>query len=218
LISSPSTLNRRHRARSCCRESLWRDAKALRKTQVSNRLRIWLLDSGSLTRRLRGLCPGQFRVKIITQGWAAPLINEAHHLNIAAQRRIFRREVVLYCGERPMVYARTVIPARTLRGRLSHLANLGEKPLGEVLFTDPHILRRDLEIARLQPGELLFESARGALLDRQENAINTIWARRSTFAYHDKQLLVSEIFLPNQEFGYDLTASGTSSSGVRQTA
>lgn len=212
MISSPPIQNhrQRHRARSCCRESLWLNAKALRKTLVSNRLRIWLLDNGSLTRRLRGLCPGQFRVKIITQGWSTPLINEAHHLNISIQQRIFHREVVLHCGERPMVYARTVIPTRTLRGRLSHLANLGEKPLGEVLFTDPHIQRRDLEIARLQPGELLFESAQGPLPARQQNTMNTIWARRSTFAYHDKQLLVSEIFLPNREFGYDVTTLGKS--------
>jgi chorismate--pyruvate lyase len=182
---------------------LWRNAKALSKSEVSGRLRVWLLDNGSLTRRLRAVCGGQFRVKILAQGWAKPLINEAHHLNIAFQRRIFHREVVLYCGERPMVYARTVIPARTLKGRLSRLANLGEKPLGEVLFTDPHIQRRDLEIARLQPGELLFVNAWRLCPDAPDKAIDAIWARRSTFAYHDKHLLVSEIFLPNHEFGYD---------------
>ena len=173
---------------------------------MSGRLRVWLLDNGSLTRRLRAVCNEPFRVKIVAQGWVPPLINEAHHLNIALHRRIFRREVVLLCGERPMVYARTVIPARTLKGRLSRLAKLGEKPLGEILFNDPHIQRRDLEIARLQPGELLFENARRLLPDAQKKPIDAIWGRRSTFAYHDKRLLVSEIFLPNHEFGYDTSA------------
>lgn len=131
------------------------------------------------------------------------MINEAHHLAISFHTKVFSREVVLQCGEHALVYARTVIPARTLKGRLSRLAKLGEKPLGEILFTDPHIHRRDLEIARLQPGELLFEKARSTMPNSLPSAVNFIWARRSTFAYHDKRLLVSEIFLPNQEFGYD---------------
>ncbi|MGD8593546.1 MAG: chorismate lyase [Gammaproteobacteria bacterium] len=194
----------KHRARTCCRESLWQRAKAWRKTDVSGRLSLWLLDNGSLTRRLRSICPHSFRVKIVNQGWAPPMVNEAHHLAISFHTRVFNREVVLQCGEHALVYARTVIPARTLKGRLSRLAKLGDKPLGEILFTDPHIQRRDLEIARLQPGEVLFDKARFAMTEAQSTAVNAIWARRSTFAYHDKRLLVSEIFLPNEEFGYDI--------------
>ncbi|WP_455211453.1 chorismate--pyruvate lyase family protein [Kaarinaea lacus] len=197
----------RHRARTCCRESLWQNAKALSKTGVSGRLRAWLLDDGSLTRRLRTLCPHGFRVKILDQGWAPPMVNEAHHLAISFHTRVFSREVLLQCDERSMVYARTVIPARTLKGRLSRLAKLGEKPLGEILFTDPHIHRRDLEIARLQPGELLFEKAQLAIAEPEPTMGNVMWARRSTFAYHDKRLLVSEIFLPNQEFGYEAVST-----------
>jgi chorismate--pyruvate lyase len=162
------------------------------------------MDNGSLTRRLRNICPHGFRVKIVNQGWAPPMVNEAHHLAISFHTRVFSREVVLQCGEHALVYARTVIPARTLKGRLSRLAKLGDKPLGEILFTDPHIQRRDLEIARLQPGEVLFDKARFAMTNTQSAAVNAIWARRSTFAYHDKRLLVSEIFLPNEEFGYDI--------------
>ena len=194
----------KHRARTCCRESLWQSAKASRKSRISERLRLWLLDNGSLTRRLRTLCPHGFRVHIISQGWSPPMINEAHHLAISFHTKVFSREVVLQCGQHALVYARTVIPARTLRGRLSRLAKLGNKPLGEILFTDPHIHRRDLEIARLQPGEVLFEKARMAMVDAPSPPVNAIWARRSTFAYHDKRLLVSEIFLPNQAFGYNI--------------
>lgn len=169
---------------------------------MQQKLRLWLLDNGSLTRRLRAICGSGFRVNITNQDWTAPLINEAHHLSVPFQQWVFCREVVLYCGHRPMVFARTVIPARTLKGRLNHLGRLGEKPLGEILFTDPHIQRRDLEIACLRPGELLFEKARLTLPHAAQSTVDTIWARRSTFAYHDKRLLVNEIFLPNPEFGY----------------
>lgn len=204
-LSRPPT-SVKHRARTNSRESLWHNAKALSKTTLSGSLRLWLLDNSSLTRRLREICDQRFRVKIVYQGWALPMVNEAHHLAIPCHRRVFSREVVLQCGEHAMVYARTIIPARTLKGRLSRLAKLGEKPLGEILFTDPHIHRHDLEIARLQPGELLFEKARHVMAGSPPAQVGAIWARRSTFAYHDKRLLVSEIFLPGQEFGYDLAS------------
>jgi chorismate--pyruvate lyase len=174
----------------------------VRTNGLSTGLRHWLLDDGSLTRRLRKICNGDFRVKLIHQGRARPMANEAQRLGIGFQQQVFSREVLLYCGPRAMVYARTVIPANTLKGRLNRLAYLGEKPLGEILFTDPHIRRGELEIARLRPDELLFEKACRTEPYAQPLAVTGIWARRSVFLYHDKRLLVSEIFLPNTEFGY----------------
>ena len=194
-------MTRNHCARACYREPQWRRA-AIRSDELSTTVRRWLLDNGSLTRRLRKICNGDFRVEILCQGWSDPMLNESRQLGINDQRRVFNREVLLYCGTRAMVYARTVIPAQTLTGRLSRLAYLGEKPLGEILFTDPHIKRGDLEIARLRPGEVLFEKAWQANPNRQSVGAIPMWARRSAFRYQDKRLLVSEIFLPNPEFGY----------------
>jgi chorismate--pyruvate lyase len=190
------------RALRCCREPLWHQDR-IRSTAVPNVLRHWLLDNGSLTRRLRKICNGDFRVELLSQGWATPMVNEARQLKIAYKQKVFSREVLLYCGSRAMVYARTVIPLRTLKGRLNRLVYLGEKPLGEILFTDPCIQRGDLEIARLQAGERLFDKALLAATARRTAVVEAIWARRSAFGYHDKRLLVSEIFLPNEEFGYD---------------
>lgn len=198
-------VSKRH-ARACCGESQWHTtaAPAIRWPQVP---RHWLLDSGSLTRRLRKICNGDFRVEILRQGWECPTVNESRLLGIGFRRRVYFREVVLYCGERAMVYARTVIPHRTLKGRLRRLTYLGEKPLGEILFTDPYINRGELEIALLRPGELLFEKAMQAQESIQTVEKTGIWARRSVFRFHDKRLLVNEIFLPNPEFGYENSKS-----------
>ena len=190
------------RAPACCRETLWHTAATVHKFSLPDKLRRWLLDDGSLTRRLRTICSENFRVKILHQGRAAPMVNEAQRLGIPAQQWVFCREVLLYCDNRAMVYARTVIPAAALKGRLRRLANLGEKPLGEILFADPHIKRGGLEIAQLQLGELLYEKLLQAKPCNQPLGEKAIWARRSAFLYHDKRLLVSEIFLPNSEFGY----------------
>jgi len=191
----------KYRARPYWGEPRWHSA-ATYIGVLPDILRPWLLDDGSLTRRLRKFCNGDFHVKILRQGWADPMVNESSQLGIGYRRGVFYREVLLYCGSRAMVYARTVIPAPTLRGRLRRLAYLGEKPLGEVLFTDPYINRGELEIVRLQPGELLFEKAMQVGSSGQAAEVTDIWARRSAFRYHEKCLLVSEIFLPNPEFGY----------------
>lgn len=180
---------------------VWRKP-ALLNNKLSASLRVWLLDDGSLTRRLQSICPGKFRVQLMSQSWCSPLISEAQQLNISYKQRVFTREVVLFCGNRAMVFARTVIPRRTLKGHLSRLANLGEKPLGEILFADPRIQRSNLEIAPLRTGHYLYSTTMNALNTGGKTAEMTIWARRSTFAYHKKSLLVSEIFLPNHEFGY----------------
>ena len=182
-------------------DSLWQKASLANQMQIPLRLRAWLLDNGSLTRRLQHIAEAEFKVKILFQGWALPMLNEARRLKISYKHRVFSREVLLYCDGKAMVFARTVIPKRALKGPLSRLANLGEKPLGEILFSDPRIHRKDLELSRLRPGQSLYELATSAVaLPRHSAAV--IWARRSTFVYHQKQLLVSEIFLPNEEFGY----------------
>ena len=90
------------------------------------------------------------------------------------------REVrLLGCGQ-TWVHARSLIPATTLTGRHRKLAHLGNRPLGEVLFSDPGMQRGDIETARVP----LY------------SADSRAWARRSVFMLDHKPLLVSEVFLP----------------------
>jgi chorismate--pyruvate lyase len=88
------------------------------------------------------------------------------------------------------VFARTVIPVRTLRGRQRRLARLGTRPLGAALFADPHLKRGEVEIARLAPGDGIYEHA------AVQGAADGVWGRRSVFTLKGKPLLVSEFFLP----------------------
>ena len=156
----------------------------------------WLLDASSLTRRLQQTCNGQFHVVPISQQWQRPQLNEAQALGARPHEQCFIREVHLLCENRPWVFARTVIPVRTLTGNRRRLSRLGKKPLGAVLFADPGMQRSQIEIARLEAGQVLFESAIAPLEERPSE----IWGRRSAFFLDKKPLLVSEIFLP--EIGY----------------
>jgi chorismate--pyruvate lyase len=159
----------------------------------------WLFDDGSLTQRLQQLCDGHFSVQVLAQGWARPMLNEARKLKISDSKNAFIRQVYLLCDQKPLVFARTVIPARTLRGRMRRLARLGNKPLGELLFTDPSVQRQALEIAKICATHTLYRMA----LTHDPEQTRPMWGRRSIFTYRSKPLLVSEIFLPAQELGYD---------------
>ncbi len=152
----------------------------------------WLLDTASLTLRLQHLCPGEFRVRVLSQQWGMPALDEALALQMKPGSLAVIRQVQLLCDGEPWVYARTVIPATSLRGRLRRLAHLGTRPLGGMLFSDPGMRRAPVELVRLDKGQALYRAATRRLKRRPAE----IWGRRAVFRLAGSPLLVSEIFLP----------------------
>lgn len=153
----------------------------------------WLFDAGSLTRRLRSACSDHFCVRVLRQGWSRPSRDEAGILRLRLDTWAWTREVQLLCNAQPWVFARTLIPAATLRGRGRRLTRLGTRPLGEVLFTEPGVRRGPVEVARIVAGQRLHRHAFGRLVESPD----TIWGRRSVFWIDGRPLLVCEIFLPD---------------------
>ncbi len=172
---------------------IWRPVRQYLRHTLPHETLAWLLDPASLTRRVVAVCPGRFRVEVVSQGWRRPLLNEARALGAPAARYALVRQVYLLCDEQPWVFARTVIPRTTLTGHERRLAHLHARPLGEVLFADPSMQRGEVEIARLTPGEGLYHHATQRLAAKPA----AIWGRRSLFSLSDKPLLVNEIFLPD---------------------
>lgn len=157
------------------KQLLWRpEAQVLPRPGVQ--LLSWLLDPGSLTQRLKQMSQGQFNVKVVEEGWqqhCAPSLLQCFPPHVV-QSRMWSRKVVLRCGETPWVAAHSLIPISSMEGPLKRLRRLNERPLGEFLFRDPHLLRAQLEIVRSGP----------------------VWGRRSLFISQHKPLLVAEFFLP----------------------
>jgi len=139
----------------------------------------WVLDNGSLTKRLVDASHGNFAVRVTFQGWDYPQVDERRALNIPCRKKALIREVELLCYGNVWVRARSIIPAATLSGDERQLKSLGNRPLGAFLFRSKAMKRSKLEVAS-------FLST-----DRQ-----TIYGRRSVFTLHGKPLLVSELFMP----------------------
>lgn len=174
------------------KEPRWVPQAQVPRNRIPRAVLDWLLDSSSLTERLRRHCEGRLRVRVIDQTWARPERGEAQALGIRYSERALVRQVQLLGNGEPWVFARTVIPVRSLQGPQRRLARLGTKPLGAVLFTDKSMRRENLELVSLLPGQTLFETAARDLPQRP----GMIWGRRSVFWLGERPLLVSEMFLP----------------------
>jgi len=127
----------------------------------------WIRDDQSLTQKLKKRYP-DFRVEVDKQ---EKLEIYKHEINLLGNEGNFIvREVFLYGDNQPVVFARSIIPINTIT---DSIMEIGNKPLGEILFTDPNILR--------EPIEVTFQ--------------NDIWGRRSVFVMNNSRILVSEFFL-----------------------
>ncbi|MFV1997861.1 MAG: chorismate lyase [Acidiferrobacterales bacterium] len=173
-------------------EPMWVPRKRFVRSQVPPAIFHWLVDRASLTQRIIGACDGQFRVQVLSQHWIRPMSNEVQALGMRMSGRALVRQVQLLCNDIPWVYARTVIPPRTLTGHQRRLAHLESRSLGAMLFADPSMRRGELQLARLTGRDKLH-----AIVVRQLGQSPAVmWGRRSIFTLARKPLLVSEIFLP----------------------
>ena len=168
----------------------WRKRQHCFLAKLDPYIKSWLFDTGSLTARLIDHCDGRFSVKVLSVKRAAPTPDEVFALDLKPGNQALIRQVLLYCDNYPVVYARTVIPLSSLRGALRGLVLLGNKPLGAVLFADKSMRRKPMEITLLAKEHKCYEWT-------QYEGSEHIWGRRSVFSLKNKELLVSEFFLPS---------------------
>jgi chorismate--pyruvate lyase len=169
-------------------EPLWQDYRHFTSSQLPCSTRHWLLDKGSLTQRLIKASHGQFRVQVLKQHWRQPLLSERSILDMAPREIAIIREVLLLCHNQPWVYARSVMPASSLNGRLRRLRKFDDSSLGEMLFREPSMRRHPFQLALID--------GQSPHLPAQIQQPQTLWGRRSRFDLTGKPIMVSEIFLP----------------------
>lgn len=133
----------------------------------------WLLDGGSLTSRLKHLSKGVFDVQVLDESWSQADSDQIKQFKLKPDERVWSRRVVLKGMGRPWVVAHTSISEQSMAGRLSSVLSLNDQPLGELLFSEPSMVRGAIYICRTQTG----------------------WGRRSTFFLYNQPLVVAEYFL-----------------------
>ena len=169
------------------REPQWWSGQSFQVKNIPDPVHSWLWETGSLTQRLRSVCCGTFRVNLTRQIWGKPFAGESRSLNLQPSRYALIREVELQCNSTSLVLARTIIPSATLKGVHRRLSRLGNRPLGEVIFSDPSLIRLDYSITCVNPNDWICEQ----VFEGQQ-----VWGRRSRYSVGGGELLVCEFFLP----------------------
>ena len=154
--------------------------------------RNWLIEERSLTARLQQKY-SDFYVMPVNIGYEKPAPEEVAALHVPAGERVQIREVLLYGGGRPVVFAHSVLPRKSLHSEWQGLGRLGSRPLGAVLFASPKVKRTPLSYKKLSPNHALYKKAARHLPEKPDY----LWARRSVFSLNCASIMVVEVFLPD---------------------
>jgi len=169
----------------------WQNEEAARLNLDDKRVHDFLFQKGSLTRFIQQHCKGVFNIELITESWTQAMPEETQLLSLPDNETPFIRESRLKCDNQALVYARTVIPKKTLAGKNQKLTKLGTTPLGDVLFNDETTYRTDMCYAKIHVGCQLHSEA-----TKELNITSELWGRQSLFYTEQQPLLITEIFLP----------------------
>ena len=149
-------------------------------------LKDWLLATGSLTLKLKNLC-NDFEVKVLGEQLTSPLATDT-----MIEETVWMREVLLCLDGTPWVFARTLVPQSLLDFKSQTFTQLGNKPLGELLYTSPEIIPGKIELAKFDTCSRLAKLATSL----KQEISDPLWGRRRHFSIDTRHLTVSEIFLP----------------------
>ncbi|WP_411728409.1 chorismate--pyruvate lyase family protein [Methyloglobulus sp.] len=172
------------------REPVWHGHRRGSQHHLPENVQSWTYEAGSLTRRLRDYYGNTIAVSILFHQWRTPFLSECRQLQLPLHRYGLTREVILHKNGKPLLLARTIIPEETIKVAHRNLSDLGNRPLGEVIFSYPDLERITMDLALIAPATWTSQAQRKANIDQPT------WGRRTLYAIRERPMLVSEFFLP----------------------
>ncbi len=161
----------------------------------SGAYRQWLIERGSLTKRLQSKTK-RFQVQPLAVNDGLPYLDESVLLGLVPHHQALLRDVMLMDDKQALVFAHSVLPHTSLRGVWRGLSRLDNKPLGAALFADPRVLRAPLQYKKISQHHFLYKQ----VAQHVHRLPPFLWARRSIFqlnsAYKHQTIMVTEVFLP----------------------
>lgn len=157
----------------------WSPIHQISKVKIPKNVWPWLITQDSLTAKLKSL--GILTVDVLEDSWGIPTVRERKRLTLRPREAARIRTVLLKVDGEAVIYARSIIPARSLKGHWRQVKYLKDKPLGGYLFQHKALSRSSIEVTQLP--KRMFPS--------QPNAL---WARRSVFHQFGPGILVNEAF------------------------
>lgn len=141
----------------------------------------WLSETDSLTSKLQTL--GTLSIEVLFDQWGQTTQTEQVKLKLRPREKARVREVIIKLNDIPVVYARSIIPAHSLKGAWKQLGGLGSQPLGCILYKKNNAIRSKIEAAQLPVFPFSMQQ-------------QPLWTRRSIFHQYGHGILVHEAFTP----------------------
>lgn len=155
----------------------WFSTEDTYKTSIKPEWLDWLTDMNSLTARLTDFADGAFRVEVLSQVEKMGTPHECAELNLP-QQELWVREVQLLCEQRPVVYARSAVSIDDYK-KISDLQQLGENPLGHLLF---------------KKGQQISQSRKLCCLNSTASD-DSVYGRSTVYQYLNGSIVVQEFFI-----------------------
>jgi len=135
----------------------------------------WLSESGPITNRIK--LSQEFELELLNDD--IDEISKEEELFLNSVSKTFRvRRVILLGNNAPVVYAKSVIPTSTIENGLSSLGEIGNAPLGDILFTPGVFTKLDMVCA--------------SFLSKEKKVY---WGRKIKYSVNSEPISVMEVFL-----------------------
>ena len=161
--------------------------------KIGVNLNPWVKDKGSLSNKIINIMP--FRIKELKGRHIKAFNDEKVFFQKKNTGDLYIREALIFADKLPIVYARTVIPKKYLRGFWGRVKNLKNSPLSEIVFNKKCILRSNFVFKNLSDNDELIKRLNAYKIFER----GRIMARKSVFNHRGQKALLTEVFLSSIE-------------------
>ena len=161
--------------------------------QIDGKLKYWLLDMKSLSYRIRNIAKLEI-IPVETRG-SNIFLNEKEVFDNIKSEHLYLREVLIYADKSPIMYARTVLPSKYLRGFWHKIKKLNNRPLADIVFEKKIIIRSKFKFKKPSNNDNFSKKI------KKLNLKNTkiLATRQSTFKNKNEKVVLTEVFFNNFE-------------------
>ena len=150
----------------------------------------WIKNKSSLTDRIKKIA--NLKIKLVTNNYKNKnlLLSEKNFFPLHKAENIYLREVIIFANGVPIMYARTVLPRKYLRGYWNDIKKLNTNSLSRIVYENPSIKRSNFSYLAPSLNNKILKKNNLLKIDGK----NLVIGRQSYFEYKRKNILLTEYF------------------------
>ena len=150
----------------------------------------WVKNKSSLTDRIKKIA--NLKIRLVANNYKNKnlLLSEKNFFPLHKAENIFLREVIIFANGVPIMYARTVLPRKYLRGYWNDIKKLNTNSLSRIVYENPSIKRSNFSYLAPSLNNKILKKINSLKIDSK----NLVIGRQSYFEYKRKNILLTEYF------------------------